>query len=253
MAEDDTDIDVLEEGTIYFTFRPKVETHDPEGMDDVERFHMILAPTGKKMFRMTVIGRKRLPDVEDHERNWGFVEAIKKDAKAMAESLREQSQQTRTRGERTYPAHRAAGQGVYALVQVGRDMHLVYALGQPEKPGPVQKALNIAPEASFVLSVKNPEKGAPPGAGLPEKGKADYPKSKQKEFAGRRFAPSDPGLLDYEGAEFILVGARRNPEDQYGLDIEEKADRMSDERIFRQLRMARSRHPTEPLFEGKWG
>lgn len=253
MADDDRDdIDVLEDGTIYFTFRPKVEEHDPQGLDDVERFHVILVPSGGGKTRMAVIGRKRLPDLDDHERNWGFVEAVKTDPKALADSLQEQTQQTKTRGERTYPAHRAAGEGAYAFVQKGRTMHLVYALTQPETPGPVQKALNIAPEASFAVSVKNPEKGAPRNAGLSEDAKADYPKSKQKEFEGRRFAPTDPTLLDYEGAEFILVGARRNPEDDYGIDIEEKAERMSDERIFRQLRMARSRHPTDPLFAGRW-
>lgn len=246
------EIEVLEEGSIYFTFRPKVETHDPSGLGDVERFHMILVPKGRKHMRMAVVGRKRLPDLTDHERTWGFIEAVKTDAKAMGESLAEHHQDTKTRGERTYPANRPAGEGVYALVQKGRQMHLAYALTQPEKPGPVQKALNIAPEGSFAISIKNPEKGQPTATGLSDEGKADYPKSRQEEFADRRFAPTDPALLDYEGAEFVLVGARSNPEEDYDLDIEEKAEDMSDERIFRHLHMAKSRNPVEPLFKGTW-
>lgn len=40
-------------------------------------------------------------------------------------------------------------------------MHLSYRLELPEKPGQVQADLRIAPEASYALSVKNPEKGGP--------------------------------------------------------------------------------------------
>lgn len=247
------EIQVLEEGAIYFVFRPKVETHDPSGLKDVERFAMILKPSGGSAgVRMAIIGRKRLPEIDGHEREWGFIETVDKDAKKLGQALAEQHQDTRTRGERTYPAYRPAGQGVYAFVQKGRDMHLAYALSDPEKPGEVQKAFNIAPEGSFAVSVKNPEKGQPRAAGLSADQKADYPKSKQEEFADRRFAPTDPTLLDYEGAEFIMVGARRNPEENYGIDVEEKAEKMSDQRIFRHLHMAKSRNPVEPLFQGKW-
>ncbi|EKV27349.1 hypothetical protein C882_1851 [Caenispirillum salinarum AK4] len=255
MADDSKntdDIEVLEEGTIYFAFRPKVETHDPSGLKDVERFSMILVPSGRKSVRMAIIGRKRLPEIDSHEREWGFIETVGKDPKKLGQDLAEQHQDTKTRGERTYPAYRPAGQGVYAFVQKGRNMHLTYALSDPEKPGEVQKAFNIAPEGSFALSVKNPEKGQPRAAGLSDEDKADYPKSKQEEFEGRRFAPTDPSLLDYEGAEFVMVGARRDPEEDYDLDIEEKADKMSDERIFRHLHMAKTRNPVEPLFDGKW-
>lgn len=41
-----------------------------ESLDDVQRFYMVLAPHGRSFFRLLVIGRKRLPDVDDHERNW---------------------------------------------------------------------------------------------------------------------------------------------------------------------------------------
>lgn len=255
MATDpkDVDIQVLEQGTVYFVFRPTVETHEPQGFEDVERFHMILRPRGQKMFRMAVIGRKRLPDLKGHEREWGFIEAIKRDAREVEEALVEHHQETKTRGERTYPATRPAAEGVYAFVQKGRNMHLAYELELPEKPGPVQKALNIATEGSFVISVKNPEKGGSPrGAGLSEEDKADYPKSKQKEFAGRKFAPTDPELLNYEGAEFVLIGADPDVCRDLDIDLPTREDNEKTAGVLRQLRMAKSRHPLEPLFEGKW-
>jgi hypothetical protein len=68
------------------------------------------------------------------------------------------------------------------------------------------------------MSIKNPDKSSPPGAGLPEHEEADYPKSLQRSFGGRRFA-DEVKLLDYEGAQFILVGTRENPEEEYGVKL----------------------------------
>src|SRR3546814_16153857 len=99
-------------------------------------------------------------------------------------------------------------------------MHLAYALELPERPGAVQKALNIAPEASFVLSVKNPERGSPKNAGLDEEDEADYPKSLQKEFRGRRFATEDPKQHDYAGEELVLTRLRLTPEKALGAALE---------------------------------
>lgn len=245
-------IDILEKGSIYFVYRPTVETHAPRGLPDVERFHMVLRPAGGRLYRLAVIGRKRLPDLNDHERNWGFVQAIRTTPQEVERLLQEERQSTRTRGERTYPAARAAGQGVYAFVQKGRNMHLAYALELPRTAGPVQKALNIAPEGSFVVSIKNPEASSPRAAGLRPEDKAAYPAGKQEEFEGRRFAPSDPELLDFEGAEFILIGADERVRRDLDVDLEPADEDADDARIFRQLRFARSRHPVEPLIQGTW-
>ena len=252
MAEQQQDrAEILEEGQIYFVFRPKVEEEDPSGADDVERFYMVLRPQGQSPLRLVVIGRKHLPDVGDHERGWGFVEAIARDGKALEEGLRENTYETKTRGQRTQPAARAAGEGVYALLRDGSSTYLAYSLSRPEQPGPVQKAFNIRDQGGFILSIKNPEKGSPPGVGLPEERQAEYPKALRKVFRDRRFADEDPRLLDYEGAELVLVGADAQPEEAHGIDVEREVGGKAD--IFRQLRFAKSRHPTEPLLEGQWG
>lgn len=242
---------VLERGNIYFLYRPKVQTEEAEDFDDVERFYLALAPEGAKRCRLIVIGRKRLPDVARHERNWGFVEQIGK-PQELERALREETYRTRTRGERVRPAARPAGEGVYAIAAVGRQMHLIYALELPHDPDDVQRGLRIVPEASFVLSVKNPEKGSPKAAGLGKDDKADYPKGVQSDFRGRRFDQEDPELLDYEGAEIVLVGARTDPEEEYGvaLDTDDESPRTAD--ILKELKMTRSRHPIKPLFEGAW-
>ncbi|WP_292526656.1 hypothetical protein, partial [Mesorhizobium sp.] len=119
-------------------------------------------------------------------------------------------------------------------------------------PSEVQRAFKIAPQASFALSVKNPEKPSPPGLGLGQAQEPDYPDRLQREFRGRSFAREDIKLLDIQGAEFILVGARTDPEKAYNVDIDvEKEDERHSE-MLRELKMAKSRHPIEPLFSGEW-
>jgi hypothetical protein len=129
---------------------------------------------------------------------------------------------------------------------------LCYALELPEEPAEVQEAFKIAPEASFALSVKDPERGQPPGAGLSESQKADYPDRLQRESRGRRFERENVKLLDFEGAEFILVGARMDPRSAYGIELPTEEEDYQHAEIIRELHMVKSRHPIEPLFQGHW-
>lgn len=246
------DEEIIEKGDIYFAYRPRVGESEPEGLEDVQRFFMVLKPQGGAPFRLAVLGRKRLPEAERHERVWGFIDKVAKSGGAIETEFKEHHYDTKTRGERTVPAVRPAGEGVYALLQRGRNLHLTYQLELPERPGEVQEELNIPPQGAYILSIKNPEKPAPPGAGLPAKEEAHYPKSLQREFAGRRFATADPHLLDYEGAEFILIGARMDPEQAYDIDIETEHETAEKADIFQQLKMSRREHPLEPLFAGEW-
>jgi hypothetical protein len=249
--------EVVEHGNIWFIYRPKVRAEDePEqdvkGIGDIERFHVVLRPEGTSRFRLMTIGAKRLPDADEHERNWGFVDLIAKSAREVTDVLGEDHYDTKTRGERVRPAARPAGEGVYVLTLTGKTTHLAYALELPEKPGPVQKQLNIAEEASFALSIKNPEKGSPRNTGLDSAEKADYPDKIQKEFRDRRFATEDPRLLDYEGAQFILIGAGRDVKRDLGIDLEPEDESEATADIFKQLRLSKGKHPIEPLLTGEW-
>jgi len=259
-AEQDQSSEILEQGNIYFLYRPKVRPEseaDPadvaaEGLGDVQNFYIVLKPQGGR-FRLINIGRKRLPDIEGHERNWGFVDMIADSGKEIEEELQRDTYDTKTRGERVRPAARPAGEGVYALIREGSRTHLAWALELPKKPGPVQKAFNIPQEASLAISIANPEKrGGPRTAQLSEEQKAHYPKSLQQEFRGRKFATEDPRLLDYEGAQVIFIGARDDPEKAYDIDLQPEKESESSADIFEQLRFAKSRHPVEPLLRGEW-
>ena len=250
---DHEDAEIIEQGDIFFFYRPKVEEHEPDGIEDVQRFHIVLRPEGGEPIRLMTIGRKRLPDVDDHERVWGFVDKVARSAKEIEAELREKRYRTKTRGERTRPAARPAGEGVYALVRDEHKLFLAYELELPREPGgAVQRELNIPRAASFALSIKNPEKGAPANVGLRAEDEARYPKRLQQEFRGRRFATEDVHLLDYNGAEFVLVGARLDPERELGVDLEAEAERGETADLVRKLRIKRGEHPIEPLLEGEW-
>ena len=244
---------ILERGEILFLYRPKVEKEEPSGLEDVQRFHIVLRPEGGKRLRLLAVGRKRLPVAGAHERSWGFVDLVTDDAGALERALQGRKRDTRTRGERHHPAARPAGAGAYAISLEDGRMHLSYALELPERgPAEVQRAFDIAPEASYALSVRNPEASQPRGAGPRPAVKAEFPEALQREFHGRRFATEDLRLLDVEGAEFILVGARRDPERAYGLDLEPQGESRHREAILRDLREVLSQHPVGPLFEGRW-
>lgn len=249
---DHQDEKIVERGDIYFFYRPRVEEKGARGLGDIQRFFMVLKPEGRAEFRLAMLGRKRLPESDRHERIWGFIDRVVKRGSEIEAETRERHYRTKTRGKRTVPAARPAGEGVYAFLQRGRNLYLTYELELPKQPGEVQEELNIPKQGAFIVSIRNPETSPPPGAGLPEREEADYPKPLQQEFRGRRFATEDPRLLDYEGAEFILIGARADPERAYDLDIKAEHETRQTADIFRQLKLSPREHPLEPLFEGEW-
>lgn len=246
--------EVLEQGNIYFIFRPKVEQDQPKGVQDVERFYMVLSPEGKAVYRMIIVGQKTMPDVHDGgERSWGFVDLVTKNPSEIQKALQETQYETKTRGKRELPAARPAGEGVYAIVRHGDHTHLAYSLELPKSPDKVQRDLQIQEEGSYIISIKNPEKGAPAGVGLRGEQKADFPKKLMEVFRDRRFADCDPPeFLDYEGAELILIGAKEDPRKELGISLPTQKETEKSADIFSDLKLKRSEHPVKPLFEGKW-
>ena len=60
---------------------------------------------------------------------------------------------------------------------------------------------------------QNPDISSPPNAGLNKAQKADFPEEKKKEFEGTPggyswISAKDTSLLDYEGCEMVLIGAK---------------------------------------------
>jgi hypothetical protein len=156
-------------------------------------------------------------------------------------------------------------EGAYALARHGDHTHLAYRLeppdgrgappaGRPMRAGAAQQELNIEPEASYIISVKNPRVPTPTGVGRPRPAApVNLPDELQDRFRGRRFIPVDPpDFLDQPGVEFILIAAARDAAEELGLDLDAYVERASHDTMLHDLRLDRRDRPVEPLLTGEW-
>jgi hypothetical protein len=243
---------VVEHGDIAFFYRPRVGVEDVDELADVQRFLLVLAPERSPRQRTLVVGRKRLPDPREHERGWAFVADVTDDPAAVREELEGRAYETRTRGIRLQPPARPAGEGRYAIAEHDGHTHLAYVLELPRRPGPAQDAFRIRPEASYVVAVRNPRAPAPAGTGLSPRQRADYPPELLERFGERRFTPlDDPRLLDYEGAEIVLIGAAEDVEAELGIRLDPEDERVETADVLQRLRIRPGELPSEPLERGE--
>src|SRR3979411_2890909 len=84
----DQNEEIVETGDIFFFYRPRVEQTEAEGLEDIQRFYMVLKTEGGAPFRVAVLGRKRLPDPDRHERIWGFIDRIAKGGEEIEADLK---------------------------------------------------------------------------------------------------------------------------------------------------------------------
>lgn len=247
------EIMVLEAGNIYFIYRPKVEQTAVDSIDDVQRFYLVLEPHGRTWFRLMTVGKKFLPDPGDSgESMWCFVEQATDSSQNLEKGLRRETYTTKTQGDRLQPAARPVGEGVYKIVSYEGDTRLVYALELPHELGPAQQTFNIGARGNFIISIKNPEKSSPSGAGFhSDERKADFPASLQQKFSDRRFCPADPpDFLDYEGTEFMLISTDAEGADAIGATLNPQNESETTAEVINNLRMRKTRHPLGPLLNG---
>ncbi|MHB0777478.1 DUF2795 domain-containing protein [Halomonas sp. WWR20] len=236
----------VEKGDIYFFYRPKVNVEKIRGLDDVQRLHMVLVPDDEKdTARLFVVGKKRMPKIikgkpQSTAREWMMNDMTGK-PKEIGETLAPLEYETKTRGEQEQGEAIPVGEGRYAIFERHNSTRLAYRLSSPDKPGKAQQELAILAEASYIISVRNPAVDVP---GFPDS-KPNYPKRLQDKFADKRWIDIDDGqLLDYESAQFLLIGAHDalNEED---VTISGKPN------LFKTLGLNKRDWPTQALEAGK--
>jgi hypothetical protein len=244
--------EILEQGDLFFFYRPRVGVEEVRSLDDVQRFFCVLEPDGRDVFRRVVIGRKRLPQAEAHEREWAFVAEVTQDAMRIRDDLERKTYETKTRGVRVQPEARAVGEGRYAVADHGGHTHLAYALELPHEPGEAQQLFGICRQASYIVAVRNPDAPAPPGAGLSSRQRPDLPPEIRERFGGRRFiALNPPDILDYTGVEIVLIGASKDAERELGIRIETEDESLDTAELFARLRLRPEDVPIDPLVTGR--
>lgn len=197
---------VLEEGSLAFVYRPRVDTPLVHGLTDVQSLYLLLRPEGALWTRRIRIGRKRMPPpTPSHPKHWGVVDRV--DAlDALTDEFAESVYDTRTQGERYQPAARAAASGTYALVTHEGHTHLSYTLTLPQKLGPVQFALGLRMRGSCIIAALNPL--APRRGARSAVRPITLPRSLQARFGKRRSHPIDPAsFLDQVGLDLLFIGA----------------------------------------------
>jgi hypothetical protein len=241
--------EILEEGRVYFFYRPPVGEAEVDDIEDVERLRVVLRSRGTDRFRVLVIGRRRLPR---HERLWATVVDVVEGADRLRGALGPRTYETRTHGRCEVPAACLAGEGVYVLARHGDHTHLAYELLHPQRAGDVQRELNLQRRASFIIMVRNPEVPSPPGAGAGNG--PQFPDDLQARFGDRWFAPVDPpGFFDCEGTELVLIGVAGELARELGIDLDSEAERLSVGEVFEELRLSRDRQLADPLMKGSGG
>ncbi|GAA97036.1 uncharacterized protein L969DRAFT_19906 [Mixia osmundae IAM 14324] len=269
----------IEKGHIYFFYRPKVDDDDPKSLDDVSKFFVVLSPRQAndkdfRYYRSIDVGKKRLPDVDrpgqgalPKEIFWSCVMSAGSDYEALKAGLASSEYDTKTAGHRVQPSCRMAGRGNYSIHYVPSEKsdapsqqksYLNYITVVPDQLGEVQKSLGIKQESSILLQVKDPHQSAAGFQGLPEERRAKYPDELQALFKTKNRPANPTALLDYVGAELLLIASADKVEATVGeadaKELSKEADSahsLGPSDAQRELHLDSKENPAEAL-EGDW-
>jgi hypothetical protein len=265
MARKDTSSDTIEQGDIFFFYRPKIDTEEVQDIKDVQRFYMVTSSMHenehhrKDIYRLFLVGQKQLPEIVEgkstsKERNWALNILTTSNAEDIHKELLPAEYTTETRGKRRLAAATPAGEGKYSIVKHDGHTELAYLLELPEVPGPTQKEFEIKKEASYIISVKNPEISVPGFAAFSSAKKPEYPKRLIEMFGDRRWIDVENSeLLDYENTQLLLIGARKKDvEEELGIDIDEQNETETSADTFKELKVRKEEVPLKPLLKGNF-
>jgi hypothetical protein len=249
--------ETIEQGDIFFFYRPKVGTEEVKDIKDVQRFYMIVLPEDNNKYRLFLIGQKQLPEIVEgkstsEEKNWALNILTTSNPDDIHKELMPSEYTTETRGKRRLAAAAPVGEGKYTIVKHGNHTELAYILELPEIPGPTQREFEIKKEASYIISVKNPDVKVP-GFAASEKN-PEYPKALKEKFGDKRWINVDePDLLNYENTQLLLIGAKKKDiEEELGVDIDEEKETERSADLFKELKLKKDQVPLKPLLKGKF-
>ncbi|MGI0051871.1 MAG: DUF2795 domain-containing protein [Nitrososphaeraceae archaeon] len=260
----------IESGDIFFFYRPKIDTDEVKDIEDVQRFYMVTCNDNNKNknkdnrnknYRLFMLGSKKMPEIVEgksgsEERNWALNILTTSNAnKIHNEILLPAEYTTKTRGKRSLSAAQPAGEGKYLIFRHDGHTELAYILEIPQVPGPTQTEFEIKKEASYIISVKNPEIFIPGYAAFSKQDKKpDYSKHIKEKFGEKRWINVDESeILDYENTQLLLIGAReRNVEEELGIKIDEEKENKNSADMFKELKVKKEEIPLQPFLKGKF-
>jgi hypothetical protein len=269
---------IIESGDIFFFYRPKIETEEVKDIEDVQRFYMVMSQdisssskdnknkNKDKNYRLFLLGRKKMPEIvkgksTSEERNWALNILSSSNPEEIYSELLSAEYSTKTKGKRRIAAAQPAGEGKYSIIKHDGHTELAYMLEIPEVPGPTQTEFEIKKEASYIVSVKNPDIVIPGYEAFSKKGddgdgrKPNYPKHiRDKLGKNRRWINVDDSeIINYENTQLLLIGARkRNVEEELGIEIDEEKENRNSADIFKELKIKKEEIPLQPFLKDKF-
>jgi hypothetical protein len=208
-----------------------------------------------------LLGQKHLPEIVEgksssKERNWALnILTTSNPGDIHNQLLSAAKYTTKTRGKRRIEPAVPAGEGKYSIVKHDGHTELAYTLELPEIPGPTQKEFEIKKEASYIISVKNPDIQVPGFAAFSAQDrKPHYPNHLKERFGDRRWIDvEDARFMDFENTQLLLIGARKKDvEEELGISIDEERESQKSADLFKELQIKREQVPLKPVFEGKF-
>ena len=112
MARKDTSSDTIEQGDIFFFYRPKIGTEEVQDIKDVQRLYMVTSSMhenehnrNENRYRLFLVGQKQLPEIVEgkstsNERNWALNILTTSNAEDIHKELLPAEYTTETRGKR---------------------------------------------------------------------------------------------------------------------------------------------------------
>ncbi len=224
------DLQFLEQGDIYFFYKPRKGIDEVKSLDDVGRFYFVLQPDGDQPPRYILMGAKQMPRISNGGKtSWGKLQKVGGRGFEISKP-----------GKQRKDAARAAGEGLYALVKHGDHTHFVYILELPERRGEVQQSLELYREGNYLIAVK-------PSPTLSKNQLTQMGVGDTEKFE----ALEQPAVLDYEGVEILLTGITSEV-GRLGIAVDKDKETVETADIFNQLKLSRERHPIEPMITGNW-
>ncbi len=219
------DIKFIEQGDIYFFYKPKKGLEKISGKDDVARFFFVLDPDGTNPSRYIVLGNKKMPELKDGGKtNWGFIQIVGG-----------RGFKTSNKPKATVKnASRPIGEGIYSIINHRNHTHLLYSLELPKKIGEVQEEFSIREEGNYIFMERSIE---------------NSPRTIEEPFSN--FSSVTIKNLNRRGTEILLIGVGADL-GRLGVKAQKDDEDIESADIFSKLELDKRRHPTYSLISGKW-
>lgn len=220
------DLNILEQGDIYFFYKPRRGVEKTAGIGDVSRFYLVLQPADGLPPRYIVMGGKKMPRLDDQgETSWGFIQIVGGRGFKV----------TKANPTLRKATSRPAGEGIYAIVLHRGHSHLLYSLELPRTLGAVQNAFNIKKEANYIFLERPIER--PPVS-------PDVPYSHYHSIETLKH-------LNKRGTEILLVGVGADI-NRLGIKAEAEKESVQTSDIINRLQVSSDRHPLTGIISGNW-